>query len=139
MNFFSQMLSDLRTLQSICRELLTLAERESQSLRSGQTESMGEASQWLAENFMKDPRLPAAGAVPYLMGAGYLLGGWQMARAAIIAQKKLASSAGDTEFYRAKLGTARFYCEHILPKARSLSFEVTHGAESVFVLSEAQF
>ena len=45
MNFFSQMLSDLRTLQSICRELLTLAERESQSLRSGQTESMGEASQ----------------------------------------------------------------------------------------------
>ena len=101
--------------------------------------SMGEASQWLAENFMKDPRLPAAGAVPYLMGAGYLLGGWQMARAAIIAQKKLASGAGDTEFYRAKLGTARFYCEHILPKARSLSYEITHGAESVFVLSEAQF
>lgn len=45
MNFFSQMLSDLRMLQSICRELLALAERESQSLRSGQTESMGEASQ----------------------------------------------------------------------------------------------
>ena len=45
MNFFSQMLSDLRMLQSICRELLALAERESQSLRSGQTEPMGEASQ----------------------------------------------------------------------------------------------
>jgi 3-(methylthio)propanoyl-CoA dehydrogenase len=101
--------------------------------------SMGEASQWLAENFMKDPRLPAAGAVPYLMGAGYLLGGWQMARAAIIAQKKLASGEGDAEFYRAKIASARFYCEHILPKARTLSYEITHGAESVFALSEAQF
>lgn len=43
MNFFSQMLSDLRTLQAICRELLSLAERESQLLRSGQTEAMREA------------------------------------------------------------------------------------------------
>ncbi len=101
--------------------------------------SMSEASQWLAENFMKDPRLPAAGAVPYLMCAGYVLGGWQMARAAIIAQKKLASGEGDAEFYSAKIGTARFYCEHILPKARTLAYEITHGAESVFALSEAQF
>ena len=101
--------------------------------------SLGEASQWMGENFMKDPRLPAAGAVPYLMCAGYVMGGWQMARAAILAQKKLSGGEGDAEFYRAKLGTARFYAEHILPKARTLSYEITHGAESVFAVSEAQF
>ena len=105
----------------------------------GGIKALGEASQWLAENFMKDPRLPAAGAVPYLMCAGYVLGGWQMARAAIIAKQKLDAGAGDAEFYQAKLGTARFYAEHILPKARSLSFEIIHGAESVFALTEAQF
>ena len=98
-----------------------------------------EASQWMGENLMKDPRLPAAGAVPYLMCAGYVLGGWQMARAAIVAQKKLSAGEGDAEFYKAKLGTARFYAEHILPKARSLSHEVMNGAESVFALHEAQF
>ena len=101
--------------------------------------SISDASLWLGEHFMKDPRLPAAGAVPYLMCAGYVLGGWQMARAAIIAQRKLAGGEGDVDFYQAKLGTARFYAEHILPKARTLSYEITHGAESVFALSEAQF
>ena len=101
--------------------------------------ALGEASVWLGENSLKDPRLPAAGAVPYLMCAGYVLGGWQMARAAIIAQKQLAAGKGDADFYKAKLGTARFYAEHILPKARALSVEVVNGAESVFALSEAQF
>ena len=99
----------------------------------------GEATQWMGENFMKDPRLPAAGAVPYLMCAGYVLGGWQMARAALAAQKKVAAGAGDMEFYKAKLGTAKFYAEHILPKAKALSLEVINGAESVFALQESQF
>lgn len=101
--------------------------------------ALADASQWMGENFIKDPRLPAAGAVPYLMCAGYVLGGWQMARAAIVAQKKLAAGEGDAEFYQAKLSTARFYAEHILPKARGLSQEVMIGAGSVFALPEAQF
>jgi 3-(methylthio)propanoyl-CoA dehydrogenase len=105
----------------------------------GGVKALGEASQWVGENFMKDPRLPAAGAVPYLMCAGYVLGGWQMARAAIVARNKLAAGTGDAEFYQAKLGTARFYADHILPKARALSHEVINGAESVLALQEAQF
>jgi 3-(methylthio)propanoyl-CoA dehydrogenase len=106
---------------------------------AGGTKALADASLWMGENFMKDPRLPAAGAVPYVMCAGYVLGGWQMARAAIVAQKKLVAGEGDKEFYQAKLGTARFYAEHILPKARSLSVEIINGAESVFALTEAQF
>ena len=101
--------------------------------------ALADASQWMGENVMKDPQLPAASAVPYLMCAGYVLGGWQMARAAIAAHKKLAANEGDAEFYQAKLGTARFYAEHILPKSRGLSHEVMHGADSVFALQETQF
>ncbi|MEO6021629.1 MAG: acyl-CoA dehydrogenase C-terminal domain-containing protein, partial [Burkholderiales bacterium] len=105
----------------------------------GGIKSLAEASLWMGANAMTDPRLPAAGAVPYLMCAGYVCGGWQMARAAQIAQKKLAAGEGDVEFYRAKLMTARFYADHILPKAWGFSHEVVHGAESVLALQEAQF
>lgn len=46
MNFFLQMLSDLRALQIVCRELLSLAERESQMLRSEQSGSMREPGEY---------------------------------------------------------------------------------------------
>ena len=42
-------------------------------------------------------------------------------------------------FYRAKLGTARFYAEHILPQAHGLKQEVVHGSTSTLALEEAQF
>lgn len=42
MNFVPQMLADLRGLQTVCRELLSLAERESQLLRGDATSAMGE-------------------------------------------------------------------------------------------------
>ena len=106
---------------------------------SGGIKALADASLWMGANAMTDPKLPSAGSVPYLMCAGYVCGGWQMARAAQIAQKKIVAGVGDVEFYRAKLITARFYADHILPKARSLSHEVTHGAESVMALQEAQF
>jgi 3-(methylthio)propanoyl-CoA dehydrogenase len=43
------------------------------------------------------------------------------------------------DFYRAKIATARFYAEHILPQSAALSAEVVNGASSVLALTEAQF
>ncbi|MES2258165.1 MAG: acyl-CoA dehydrogenase [Pseudomonadota bacterium] len=79
-----------------------------------------------------------AGSVPYLKLAGVVLGGWQMARAALIAQQKLAAGEGDAAFYRAKIGTARFYAEHLLPQASALRGTILGGGASVFALSEDQ-
>ena len=45
MNNFPQMLTDLRAHQMICRELLVLAERESQALRQSQTNVLQEVYQ----------------------------------------------------------------------------------------------
>jgi len=132
----------LATIGATAKEIGALDDVNCKSIAYGLVtgvKAWAQASQWMGENFTKDPRLPAAGAVPYLMCAGYVLGGWQMARAAIAAQKKLAAGQGDAEFYQAKLVTARFYAEHILPKARALSHEVMNGAESVLALQEAQF
>jgi hypothetical protein len=61
-----------------------------------------------------------------------------MARAALIAQARLAADAGDQDFYRAKLATARFYAEHLLPTAAGLAREVITGAASVLALEPGQ-
>ena len=88
------------------------------------------ATQWLLDTFPKDPNAVAAVSVPFLKLWGTVAGGWQMARAALIADAKLG--AGDAaDFYRAKIATARFYAEHILPQAQGLASAVVNGAGSV--------
>jgi butyryl-CoA dehydrogenase len=77
--------------------------------------------------------------VPYLKLWGTVAGGWQMARAALVAKQQLDGGTGEYDFYRAKLGTARFYAEHILPQAHAYRVAVVGGAASVLALEEAQF
>ncbi|HEX7218142.1 MAG TPA: acyl-CoA dehydrogenase [Burkholderiales bacterium] len=84
----------------------------------------------------KDPRAQFANAVPFLKLMGIVAGGWQMARAALAAQKKLAQ---DQEFYSAKLATVRFYADHVLVEAPALRNTVINGASAVMALSEDQF
>ncbi|MDQ2693941.1 MAG: acyl-CoA dehydrogenase [Pseudomonadota bacterium] len=90
-------------------------------------------------------RLLAAGAdavlaqaVNYLLLAGYVCGGWQLARAALAARRRLAAGA-DADFYRARLVSARFYAEQILPRAGALAAAVASGATATLALDEAQF
>lgn len=80
-----------------------------------------------------------AGSVPYLTLAGIVFGGWQMARAALIAEQHLQQGEGDAAFYRAKIGTARFFADHFLSQAGSLQHAIVHGSAGVMALSEAQF
>jgi alkylation response protein AidB-like acyl-CoA dehydrogenase len=85
----------------------------------------------------QDPRASFAGAVPFLKLMGIVAGGWQMARAALAAEKRLAS--GDRAFLEAKIATARFYGEHLLVQAPALRETVLSGAAPVMALSEEQF
>jgi butyryl-CoA dehydrogenase len=85
----------------------------------------------------KDPRAAFAGAVPFLRLAGVVAGGWQMARAALAAERKLAS--GDRSFLGAKIATARFYGDHVLVQAPAYRNTVVSGAAGVMALSDEQF
>jgi hypothetical protein len=84
-----------------------------------------------------------AGAVPFLKLVGIVCGGWQMARAALVAQQKLdairGGGAGDAAFYQAKIGTALFYADHVLSQAGGLRDAVLRGARGVMALAEEQF
>ena len=101
--------------------------------------ALAEATDWLLATFPKDMKAASAGAVPFLKLFGTVAGGWQMARAALIAKRRLDESEDDYDFYRAKIGTSRFYAEHILPLAGAYKQEIVHGSSSVLALEDAQF
>ncbi|MFL9923362.1 acyl-CoA dehydrogenase [Herbaspirillum lusitanum] len=94
---------------------------------------------FVVANIKSDIKAVFAGSVTYLKMAGLVLGGWQMARAAAIAAGKLKAGEGDTQFYSAKLATARFFADQILPQALAYRTAIVDGAESVMALSEDQF
>jgi hypothetical protein len=100
--------------------------------------ALSESTNWLLETYPSDPKAAAAGAVPYLKLWGVVAGGWQMARAALIAKTRLDGGAEDVDFYRAKIGTARFFAEHILPLAHSYNQAIVNGSTSVLALEETQ-
>jgi len=84
------------------------------------------------------PNAVFAGSVPYLMLAGTVLAGWQMARALLAAERRLAAGE-DAEFMRAKITTARFYADHILVKAPALRDSIVEGAEPVTAMALEAF
>jgi len=81
----------------------------------------------------KDPNAVYAGSVPYLMLAGNLMAGWQLARALLVAQQELARGV-DAAFMQAKITTARFYAEHMLNRAPGVRDSIVEGAVSVTAL-----
>ncbi|MDH0381955.1 acyl-CoA dehydrogenase [Comamonas aquatica] len=80
------------------------------------------------------PNAVYAGSVPYLMLTGNLVAGWQMGRALLVAQDKLALGE-DVAFMQAKVATAQFYAEHILTRTTSLRDSILAGGDSACALA----
>ena len=97
---------------------------------------------FVAGNSKASPNAVFAGSVPYLMLAGNVVAGWQMARALLVAEQALASGdAGDfgADFMRAKITTARFYADHLLTKVPGIRDSIVEGADSVTALAVDAF
>ncbi|OBV39327.1 acyl-CoA dehydrogenase [Janthinobacterium psychrotolerans] len=95
--------------------------------------------EYVVANIKTDIKAVFAGSVPYLKLAGIVLGGWQMARAAVAAQQRLGEGSGDAAFYKAKISTARFFADHVLSQAPGLRAAIVDGSAGVMALSEEQF
>jgi len=93
---------------------------------------------FMAEQGKSNPNAVFAGSVPYLMLAGNLVAGWQLARSLLVAEKELAAGT-DAAFMQAKIITARFYAEHILPRTAALRDAILNGARSALALQPEQF
>jgi alkylation response protein AidB-like acyl-CoA dehydrogenase len=98
--------------------------------------AVSESVDYIVANAGKDVRGVFAGAVPFLRLMGIVAGGWQMARAALAAERNMAS---DKAFCEAKIATARFYSDHVLVQAPALRNTVVNGAAAVMALSDDQF
>ena len=94
---------------------------------------------YMVANMKSDIKGVFSGSVLYLKLAGIVLGGWKMARAAVIAQQKLDANDGDAAFYKAKIATARFFADHILSQSSGLRTAIVDGSAGVLALSEDQF
>jgi alkylation response protein AidB-like acyl-CoA dehydrogenase len=93
---------------------------------------------FVADQTKASPNAVFAGSVPYLMLAGNLVAGWQMARALLVAERRLAEGA-DADFMRSKITTARFYADHILSKVPGLRDSVVEGAAGVTEMAVEAF
>ena len=93
---------------------------------------------FVADQTRASPNAVFAGSVPYLMLAGNLMAGWQLARALLVAQEQLAQGV-DEAFMRAKVVTARFYADHLLTRAPGMRDAILEGAESVTGLALESF
>ncbi|MBU0856838.1 MAG: acyl-CoA dehydrogenase C-terminal domain-containing protein, partial [Gammaproteobacteria bacterium] len=85
---------------------------------------------FVVANWRSDMRAVLAGAVPLLGLFGRVAGGWQMARAALLAHERLAAYDSESAFYRAKVVSARFYADHVLSQSSGLAHAVCAGAVS---------
>jgi hypothetical protein len=120
-----------------------LAKRDSAAARSmlkrlrGAREAFEQVVDFVVGNASLNTKY--AGSVPYLMLAGNVVAGWQMARALVVAEDRLAKGEGDAAFLTAKVVTARFYAEHLLSKAPGLRDSIVEGGESVTAMALDSF
>ena len=94
----------------------------------GAREMLVQSINHIVANAKINPKAVYAGAVNYLQLAGVVLCGWQMARAMMVALDRMED---DPDFYAAKLVTARFYAESVLPTAYGLATSVVVGGDTI--------
>jgi alkylation response protein AidB-like acyl-CoA dehydrogenase len=138
-----------QTAKTIARQIEStesaLAQRDSAAARamrkrlSAAREAFVQVVDFVAGNAKANPNAVFAGSVPYLMLAGNLMAGWQMARALLVAEEQLADGAGDASFLQAKVATARFYADHILSKVPATRDAIVEGGDSVNALELEAF
>ncbi len=136
------MLSLVAEMRQLVAEMKAAPGDDLAAIAAGVTASadaLEDATRWVAQSAKVDLVNALAGSVPFLRLAGTALGGWLLAKSALVAQHKLASRDGDASFLEAKLVTARFYAEVILPPALAQLGPLKAAGRTVFALTEEQF
>ncbi len=80
-----------------------------------------------------------AASVDFLMYSGYVCLAYFWAQMAKVAQDKLAAGTSETGFYTAKVQTAKFYYDRILPRTAAHAQMMLAGGESIMAMDEENF
>ena len=88
---------------------------------------------------MQNPDELGAASVDFLMYSGYLVLGFYWAQAVAVADKKLKEGTTEEDFYKAKITTARFFFQRMLPKTRGYVATMNTGAANLMDLDAEHF
>jgi len=94
---------------------------------------------WFVQNGISNPNDVGAGAHSYMHLMGIVAVGLMWLRMATAAIAALAEGDGDTAFLEAKLVTARYYSERILPDAGALRRKIESGSDAIMALPPEMF
>jgi 3-(methylthio)propanoyl-CoA dehydrogenase len=78
-------------------------------------------------------------AFDYMMLIGTVIGGWQLARGALVAILDQLAAGGDKAFLGTQVVMAQFYAEHVLPRCIAHAAVVRAGSASKMALAADQF
>jgi acyl-CoA dehydrogenase len=99
-----------------------------------------QATMWFMHNALQKPDNAGAGATDYMHLFGLTALGYMWCRMVEAAQAKLAQGAnGGAERLNAKLVTARFFMERMLPETAAHLVRIKSGADSVMELPAEAF
>jgi alkylation response protein AidB-like acyl-CoA dehydrogenase len=135
------MLGLVAEMRALADEMKAAPGDDLAAIRTGvvaSADALEDATKWVAQSVKGELVNALAGSVPFLRLAATALGGWLLARGALVAQGKLAARDGDPAFLEAKLITARFYAEVILPPALAQLGPLKAAGRTVFALTEDQ-
>jgi alkylation response protein AidB-like acyl-CoA dehydrogenase len=131
--FFTTVTEEVAVAKAV-PELAEFAGRLEQALGDLQASTM-----WLMQNGLANPDNAGAASVPYMHLMGIVAVGLMWLRMATAAQRMLDAGQGDAAFLTAKLTTARFYAERIMPDTVSLRRKLEAGAESMMSMPVEMF
>jgi alkylation response protein AidB-like acyl-CoA dehydrogenase len=136
------MLALVAEMRGLADEMKAAPGDDMAAIRAGvaaAADALGEATKWVADTARADLVSALAGSVPFLRLAGTALGAWLLAKGALVAQARLGTRDGDPAFNEAKLVTARFYADVILPPALAQLGPLKSAGRTAFALKEEQF
>ncbi|EAR09540.1 acyl-CoA dehydrogenase C-terminal domain-containing protein [Reinekea blandensis] len=99
----------------------------------------GEITMQVGMKAMQNREEVGGAAVDYLMYSGYITLAYYWLLMAKTAQDKLDAGTDEPAFYQAKLKTATFYFDRILPRTESHKTMMLSGVDSMMALDEEHF
>lgn len=131
--FLKQFITDIRSFISQYKSS-EFAEPLSQVVSS-----LEETTTNLLKQAAEYPNTINASCVEYLQGFAYVAYAWMWARMAEVSHRELDQGTTETEFYQAKITTARFFFKRLLPKANALFIAAESGTEELYAMPDGQF
>jgi hypothetical protein len=108
------------------------------SLLDKEVTNLSEVTLWLGGKMLEGELVDASSAAtPYMKMFGQVIGGYYMAKAAILAKKKFEET--NDEFYADKITLSNFYMEQLLPLASGYTSSIKAGKEDLYSIKSENF